>query len=551
MSFVSRAALALLALASPVFAAPVSPSCTPFPSRAPFVPSHATTFNVTLAPGNLWKLLTVSARGALTVVAVPACAGLAPPVAPVGASLLALPAPPASAALTSSTYAVAFELTGLRARVAAIVGAAYYSSPCLRAALAAGSCVDAVASDGWSLNVSAPAVTPSAVVIFRNWDSALGTGHDVPVADTLESDPLAVVDYIYFFAAFFGAEDAALVAIAAAQERFACARSLVASLGAPPAQPKVLWGYRWPNPGEPGASDDEYYGHKLEPRWFLGGCPSWYCPLVAAAGGALIPALSKPGNFSDAEFALLAAGADVLIYTGADWDASMAPLAAAGGALAGLAPVRSGRVFDITASGINAWFEQRPAQPDALLQDLLLTLQPALAAAAGVTANVFLRNVFTGKAGALLPLSACNQSAAAVPALAASGLCAAAASAPTMPSNAAAAAGGTLGGGALAGAIVGSVIAGAALVAALVLVSRRREKAAAAAAAERGVVAADTRNAVDAALDDGTDANGKAAAAASWRREQFAAATARASVHATSPRRSRSPALRAGARADV
>ena len=488
--------LAVLAAAS---------SCTPFAARSPYTPTYARAFNVSQSPDGLWKFLAVATgSGALTstttrtIVCVPACSGQTAPTADAagartGDSLLVLPVPPVLAAITSSTYLPAFELAGARALVSAVNGAAYYYSPCLRSSVASGTCADVASADGYTLNRSAPALAPTSTVILRNWNSPLGTSHDVPMAETREADPLAVVEWGYYVAAIFGFEDAALASISAAKGRYGCMEALATSaLGTvAPTRPKVIWGYRWPNPGEPGASDDYYYGEIRPPRWYLEACPgAWYCPIVADAGGTLIPA--PHANYSDAEFLLLASGADVLVYTGADWTSSMAPMAASGGLLADLPAVKSQRVFDITASGIDAWFEQRPAQPDALLQDLVLALAPAAAAAVGFGPNpVFLRNVFTGLAGSLQPLTACNQAIAAVPALASNNC--PSLSAPGSAPGAAPASTATLSGPALAGTISAAIIFGAlvaAIIVAVVVVRRRSKHAAASAIASSSAATA-------------------------------------------------------------
>ncbi len=336
-----------------------------------------------------------------------------------------------------------------------------------------------------SFVATAPAAV-AATVIFRGitpWDQ-LGTAHDVPVAETAEPSPLGVAEYLFYFAAFFDKEAEAAAAFAAIAARYACAAA-----AAPPAAasaPRVLWASRFESVGAA--------------PWYVGSCAgagAWYCPLVAAAGGALVARADGATNLDDAAFAALAATATHFVYTGNDWDAVLGPAAAGGtgalGALLAAVPaVKAKAVFAVDAAGVNAWFDSRPAAPDAVLQDLLLALAPAAAAAAGLKTPVFIRNVFGGvPAGGLSPLAACsNGNTTTLTRGTATGACAAAA-APAAGVNVPAAIGGAVGGalvliGVVAAAVAAHASAAAAAAAAAKVAALTATAPAAAAPAAAG-----------------------------------------------------------------
>lgn len=164
--------------------------------------------------------------------------------------------------------------------------------------------------------------------------------------------------------------------------------------------------------------------------WYVGSCPNYYCDAIAAAGGnMLLPSVAGTGTwgaYSDEQMAQLVARADVWLYASDNWDSEMKPALASGTGigevLAASPAVQNGKVFDFMRRGTNAWFEERPAQPDRLVQDLASIISPDAAALAGafsgatgttpaVYSRYWWRNTATESRGA--PSTVCADVAAA------------------------------------------------------------------------------------------------------------------------------------------
>lgn len=180
---------------------------------------------------------------------------------------------------------------------------------------------------------------------------------------------------------FYDAEATANALVRNVRNRLECTRAVAsdaavvraaaaARVGRPaPSKPRVLWAY--------------YY----DGGWYVGTCPNYYCEAVTAAGGEMVvPDVAGTGAwgaYTDDQMSELVARADVWLYASDNWDSTMAP-ALAGGAspirsVLQAAPAVTGApkaVFDFMRRGTNAWFEERPAQPDLLVQDLMAILAP-------------------------------------------------------------------------------------------------------------------------------------------------------------------------------
>ena len=394
----------------------------PFAERAP-APRFATTFSVSYSRS--YKLLNLSA--ARTLVTLRPCGAPLPPLSgsfPIpgwthidleagadGKSLSRL-------ALLSTTQVPFLALLGRGALAAAVSGARLLHSPCLRAAVAAGAVAELANPDD-SLNTSAlNSVLPSldAVLCSGGWGCP-GSPRDIPIADALEADVRGIAEQALLVAVLTGSEAAAGALVGGILSRYECSRAAVAAAlpPAPASRPRVLWAYA--------------YGG----AWYVASCPNYYCQIVADAGGQLLLATSPGsgpyGGYSDVEIAPLFAQADVLIYANDNFDAEVLPFLGSSAnassprtlALAGSPAVAAGAVFDILRSGVNAWFEQRPAQPDALLQDVAAALAPFAAAPkltpaalrsamrASAASRVWLRLPLAAEAvGAPPPLAVCS-----------------------------------------------------------------------------------------------------------------------------------------------
>ena len=297
----------------------------------------------------------------------------------------------------------------MRSAIKSLSGVNYFSSPCIRADVAISKIADVVNGYSYDPNHVGAASTG---VIFRgvnSWD-ILNTNRDVPVAETQEVLPLGIAEHIFYFAAFLDAEAAAAAAFKTIESRYLCAAGKVAGSLAnfvPFAKPKILWGYRYGN------------------VWYVGKCPNYYCPLIAAAGADILTRSDGLTSLTDEQFSVLAKDATHFVYTGSDWDTVFKPLVTSGagplGALIQAIPaVQNKQVFDILGSGSSQWFDTRPVAPDAVLQDLLLAFNPNYAV---TKTAVFIRNVFMQTAGELAPISACTAEVRAAPLKFASDAC--------------------------------------------------------------------------------------------------------------------------------
>jgi len=427
---------ATILLASASASASSSPSCAgvaaafdasrdyyPTAERAP-APRFATSFSVSYSRS--YKLLNLSA--ARTLVTLRPCGAPLPPISgsfPIpgwthidleagadGKSLSRL-------ALLSTTQVPFLALLGRGALAAAVSGARLLHSPCLRAAVAAGAVAELANPDD-SLNTSAlNSLLPTldAVLCSGGWGCP-GSPRDIPIADALEADVRGIAEQALLVAVLTGSEAAAGALVGGLLSRYECSRAAVAAALPPvPAnRPRVLWAYA--------------YGG----AWYVASCPNYYCQIVADAGGQLLlassPGSGPYGGYSDVEVAPLFAQADVLIYANDNFDAEVLPFLGSSAnasdpralALSGSPAVAAGAVFDILRSGVNAWFEQRPAQPDALLQDVAAALAPfaatpkklspaALSSAmrASAASRVWLRLPLAAEAvGAPPPLAVCS-----------------------------------------------------------------------------------------------------------------------------------------------
>lgn len=297
--------------------------------------------------------------------------------------------------------------------IKAVAGPSYFYNPCVRSGVSSGSIADV--SDTYGGYDSTNLAVKSLGVQFGgqyDMDSLKGAGNMVMMGEDTEGSALGSAEYVVYMGAFFDAEATALDTFNAQVARYNCAKASIAApstTASASSSPKVLWGY--PYPSNPKGT--------AQRTWYVAGCPgAWYCPLVSDAGGKLLVGEGGATSLSDAQFALMAAQADVFVYTGSDWSAAMTPYLPGGALatstasnadpalvaiLASLPALSNARVYDILKRGVNAWFEARPSSPDTLLQDLYKVLYPLPAYASGLTSpTAFLRSV-VGEAVAPLP----------------------------------------------------------------------------------------------------------------------------------------------------
>ena len=274
--------------------------------------------------------------------------------------------------------------------------------------MSAGTIAD-VGDNYGSFDVSNAAIASVGALFGGQWSSKLpATGKMVMMGEDTEKSSLGAAEYTVYVSAFFDGEAAARAVFESQVSRYSCAKTTVKDSTTVTA-PKVLWGY--PYPAHDSSSEKR--------TWYVAVCPNYYCSMVTDAGGSLLTGASQ--TLTDSQFAALASQADVFFYTGSNWASEMAPYLPGGvvtgtavdtslvDILASIPAVKSTRVYDILKMGVSAWFEVRPASPEALFQDLYRVLQPLSAYTSGLTApNVFLRNVFKDAIGTLPATTSCS-----------------------------------------------------------------------------------------------------------------------------------------------
>jgi len=260
-------------------------------------------------------------------------------------------------------------------------------------------------STGWSLSAVAAAVTNNSLV-FTNEDLDLVlldtygysgalttiqndfTSHTkaIEAPQAFEKHPLGPIDWLKPIAALYNAEAQAEYVVSSINARYECLKTLVAE-EVPPNTPKkkVVWGnynkFAWdPTPSYSGAV-----------------CPNYYCQMIEDAGAELIAFPNGSPNVT--EFAAAVAQADIFIYVDGNFNQSTAYQApfmeAADIALFTSAPpFVNKQIYDIRGGHFSGdWFEDRIAEPDVLLIDLVQIIQTGIVS--GTRAKRFLRNVFT------------------------------------------------------------------------------------------------------------------------------------------------------------
>ena len=163
-----------------------------------YIPRFASSWNVSYIGGpSPYKLVRVNgASGGLWYALTPR--GSAPPTAsaltglvPAGEALTHIATPLQHAAFLSSTQINWAELLGVRASVAAVLGAPYISSPCVLRMVSEGATQDVTAADGYSADTAALSGV-QAVFCTSGW--CPGTPSDVVFPDTQETSLLGIAE---------------------------------------------------------------------------------------------------------------------------------------------------------------------------------------------------------------------------------------------------------------------------------------------------------------------------------------------------------------------
>jgi len=290
-------------------------------------------------------------------------------------------------ALGSTTHIPSLELLGLRSEIKAWMGGAgFISSPCLNQMINEGDVVVVSdTKDETAVNALKEKVGPN-IVSFHNSRQAYPSELlNVTMAAYFETSNLAIFEWMKFFAVFFNMEVKAKQLYSDVDERYTCTAdeaAVIASRGdrGKGVKPTVIW-----------ASWTDYNGIS---GWNVGVCPNYYCELAADCAAEFIT--SRDGTieffssmlFTTEAFVELAAGVEHWIYSSTNWDTAFA---LHGEVLSNFKSVQKKQVFDTNGAGPYAWFEDRLAEVDVVLQDFC-----AVVGTADPRHNrVWLRDVFT------------------------------------------------------------------------------------------------------------------------------------------------------------
>mmetsp|Transcript_8350 Transcript_8350/g.13072 ORF Transcript_8350/g.13072 Transcript_8350/m.13072 type:complete len:664 (-) Transcript_8350:212-2203(-) len=289
--------------------------------------------------------------------------------------------------LGSTTHITLLELLGLRREIKAWIGYYYdgfISSPCLNQLIDDGeTTVITDTSSQESIDALLETAGPS-VVSFHNFRGGYSSSlYNVTMSAYKEAGNKAIAEWLKFFAVFYNKEKLSTMLHDFANARYDCTaneadRNVAASGGK---RPTVLW-----------ASWTDYDGTQ---GWSVGKSGTYYAEYADDCSADLIT--SRAGTipyfgdflFTTRDFVELAKTADIWIYSNSfNWDTAKELHK---NAISGFKSVQTGQVFDSNGGGSNAWFENRLAEYDVVLEDFCAVVGTASPG----HKRIWLRNVYT------------------------------------------------------------------------------------------------------------------------------------------------------------
>jgi iron complex transport system substrate-binding protein len=335
-----------------------------FPDK--FDVGHADIFTVTYH--KTYKIITSSWADSTHKVVAYQCGTTVPGVDITGDADLVVPVPVTKVGIVSSTHVPWIELLDERASIKHYTSPVEnIASPCLKAAAG----VTYSASDATGAEMDASLTSADVDVTFGDhWTKS--THKIVLLSDTHEKHPLEVAEYVGVIGALYNKEDEAMAIHENIESRYACVKANTQKLRAAAASfpvtvptPKVLW--------------FNYYSTGGESGWSVGTCPNWYCTIIEDAGGELLSyADMDPANtvngykgyLSDEQLLSRADQADYLILYGGIEEALVEKQAAV---LDKISAWETGG-FHTSGRGKIDWFGSRIAEPDVLLEDMVVAI---------------------------------------------------------------------------------------------------------------------------------------------------------------------------------
>lgn len=267
---------------------------------------------------------------------------------------------------------------------------AFVSSPCLKDAIESGTIL-VVQSEEDVITAPNQEQVNETLAIVSAFTTDLLYSNSVKFSEYKELTNAGIFEWIKFVSVFFNEEAKANEVFDASQDRWDCVTENAQRFSADTPieqQPSVLWvGY-----------SDYCKG------WSIGECPNYYCEYAKQCSANFLTT-TEEGVYSEECFTnyftldqVLAIGqdADVWVYTqtDSDWDTTYAAFQ---NELDTMKAVQKKKVYDLQASGMNAWFEQRYAEYFVVLQDFC----SIVGTTRSFSGNKWLRNVFSDKIGDL------------------------------------------------------------------------------------------------------------------------------------------------------
>ena len=267
---------------------------------------------------------------------------------------------PVDTVAVASTTDISFvELLGERESLVAYTSSfGYVTSPCLLAMYDAGLSFQAYDASSWARDDAMLANLSVDVTFAGPWDTTAYNAYVISPAS--EGTNLAVAEYVKVFGAMYNQEAAANAVYDEIEARFTCTAANALLYG--DATLNVLW--------------VSYYAG----GWTVGSCPNYYCEYIEKAGGAMIETditgsiVTSWGaaSLNNSEILSVAAAADVVLYSGGDWNAVVTAEPAT---TAAIHAIVGGTIYDnakrcSAGCATNDWFESRLANPDAVLEDI-------------------------------------------------------------------------------------------------------------------------------------------------------------------------------------
>ncbi|VEU43949.1 unnamed protein product [Pseudo-nitzschia multistriata] len=308
-------------------------------------------------------------------------------------------------ALTETPQIPYVELLGLRESIVAYIGDPFYvTSPCMTHMMEGEtpmietvhnySIQEELIDDFRERN-------PDAIIVSGPSNNVVGEQVIVSSA-TQERTNVATFDWISFFAAFYNMEGEANRITSNMQESYDCSSDVASFMAAEQREleaeegPTIMWAnyLTYQNLG-----------------WSVGECPTWdhayYCEYATHCGATVLTRPEGVGvnktwgsptvywYLNDEEMLDMGMDADILIYSGSDWNEIYA---LKNETLNKMKAVQNGQVYDVLGQGSSAWYEQRYAEYDVVGLDMCNIV--GYAPASGHQ-NRWFRNVFTDPIGEL------------------------------------------------------------------------------------------------------------------------------------------------------